>query len=86
MDLSPRVQKTINGRLVEIGAQWNHPLPWPHLQLVTICDSTTPETYHAEVRMGHHLLITTDPAEDQQKAEQAADQAFTAKLAELFRA
>lgn len=78
------MQKTINGRLVEVGAQWNHPLSWPHLQVVTTCDSTNPETYHAEVRMGPHVLIKTEPTGDLHAAERATKQTFMVKLAELF--
>ncbi|WGY03333.1 hypothetical protein QI633_06110 [Nocardioides sp. QY071] len=78
------MEKFINGRKVEIGAQWNHPLSWPHLQVVTTCDSTKPETYHAEVRMGGHVLIRTDPTDDLQKAERAAEKAFNDRFAALF--
>jgi hypothetical protein len=84
MDISPRMQKTINGRLVEVGAQWNQPLAWPHLQVVTTCDGTSPETYHAEVRMGGHVLVRTEPTDDLHRAERAAENAFTAKIAALF--
>lgn len=84
MDISPRMQKTINGRLVQAGAQWNHPLSWPHLQVVTTCDSANPETYHAEIRMGHYVLLRTERTDDLDKAERAAEQAFTIRLARLF--
>lgn len=84
MDISPRVEKFINGRKVEVGAQWNHPFSWPHLQVVTTCDSTSPETYHTEVRMGRHVLIRTDPSDDITKAERTAELAFVERFAALF--
>jgi hypothetical protein len=51
MDFTPRMQKYIDDRLVEAGAQWNRPFSWPHIQMVAICDSASPEAFHGEVRM-----------------------------------
>lgn len=59
-------------------------LSWPHLQVVTTCDSINPETYHAEVRMDAHILIRTEPTDDLNKAERAAENAFTARIAALL--
>jgi hypothetical protein len=84
MDISPRMEQFIDGRKVEVGAQWNHPLSWPHLQVVTTCDSTSPVTYHAEVRMGGHVLVRTDPTDDITKAERTAEKSFSEKFAALF--
>ena len=79
------MEKFINGRKVEVGAQWNRPLSWPHLQVVTTCDSTSPETYYTEVRMGGHVIIRADPTDDITKAERTAENAFSERFAALFR-
>lgn len=86
MDLNPRIQQTYNGRVVEVGARWNQPLSWPHLQVVTTCENIDPGTYRAEVRMGAHVLITTDPTDDIHEAERAAENAFATRFADLFSA
>lgn len=84
MDLSPRSERSIDGRVVEVGAQWNRPLSWPHLQVVGICDSVKPDRYHAEVRMGAHVLIRTEVTDELHRAQRAAEEAFTRRLAALF--
>lgn len=84
MDLTPRMQKYIDDRLVEAGAQWNRPFSWPHIQMVAICDSASPEAFHGEVRMAGAAIIITSPTDDLGKAFRDAEQAFTARLIGLF--
>lgn len=78
------MEKSISGRRVEVGATWNQPLDWPHLQLVTTCVQKEPELFRAEVRMGSCILVTTEPVGDLHAAQREAENAFTAQVAKLF--
>lgn len=84
MNFNSRIEKSINGRRVEAGATWNQPLDWPHLQLVATCVRAEPELFRAEVRLGSHVLVTTEPVGDLHLAQKTAENAFIAKVAGLF--
>lgn len=85
MEMSPRAQKFIEGRPVEVGARWNHQQSWPHIQIVVTCKSTSPESFVGEVCMGDDVILRTEIVNDKDQAVREADRAFRAKVSALFR-
>ncbi|MGY0386360.1 hypothetical protein ACWZJV_05255 [Nocardioides sp. WG-D5] len=80
-----RVEHTLYGRLVEPGATWTESLPQLQFQAVIVCDAISPDRWHAEVRFGRHVLISTPQVNSHERASRQALDAFEARVVELFR-
>lgn len=85
MSYGMRVERRLNGRLIEPGATWTESLQQVQFQVVIACDAVSPDRWHAEVRLGRHVLISTPQVDSDDRASRLACDAFEAKIVELFR-
>lgn len=85
MSYSTRIERTRGNRLIEPGATWTEPLQQLQFQVVIVCDAVGPDRWHAEVRFGRHVLISTPQVDSDDQASRLAREAFEAKVVELFR-
>ncbi|MDQ4111338.1 MAG: hypothetical protein M3306_09590 [Actinomycetota bacterium] len=85
MSYGMRFERTYRNRLIEPGATWTESLPQLQFQVVIVCDAVSPDRWHAEVRFGRHVLISTPQVDSYDQASRQARDDFEAKVVELFR-
>lgn len=59
MSYGMHIERSLSGRRIEPGATWPEPMQQVMFQTVIVCDAVSPDQWHAEVRLGRHVLIST---------------------------
>ncbi|GAA0197370.1 hypothetical protein GCM10008944_13500 [Cytobacillus oceanisediminis] len=84
MNFGMHIERTLNGRRIEPGAEFPEPFQQLRFQIVVICDSVNPDKWHGEVRLGPHAVITTSSYDSYEQAGRQAKNAYEAKIVEIF--
>lgn len=78
------IERTLNGRRIEPGAEFPEPLQQLRFQVVVICDDIDPDQWHGETRLGRHVLLKTTTVPGYEQASRQARDAYEAKMVEIF--
>jgi hypothetical protein len=84
MSFGMHVERSMNGRRIEPGAEFPQPMQQLRFELVVICDEVDPDRWHGEVRFAGRTLVTTPSVTTDGQAGRDAQRAFDAKVVELF--
>lgn len=84
MSFGMHIERTLNGRRIEPGAEFPEPLQQLRFQAVVICDDVDPDRWHGEIRLGRHVLLKTEAVPSYEQASRQARDAYEAKVVEIF--